>query len=104
MGGVDFSRCFAAGTLIDTPSGTASRIEELNLNDTVLAFSSVTGALEPARVSQIHETPDQPVIDFHGTKVTPGHVYLCPDFEYRQLGAIMIADGYVVAADGGIVR
>lgn len=93
-------RCFAAGTLVETVPGNKSRIETLKLNDKVLAFSSVTGAAVPARVTQIHETPDQPVIDFHGTKVTPGHVYACPDGEYRQLGAVLMADAYLVDAEG----
>ena len=57
-----------------------------------------------SHVTQVHTTPDQPVIDFHGTKVTPGHVFLCPDGDFRQIGAILMADGYVVNAEGETVR
>ncbi len=44
------------------------------------------------------------MIDFHGTTVTPGHAYLCPEGEYREVGAVMMADGFVVNQGGDIVR
>ena len=97
-------RCFGPDTLVQIPGGKSRRIADLKLNDTVLAFSSATGALEPARITQTHITPDQAVINFHDTIVTPGHVYLCPDDEFRQLGAILNADGYVVNSAGETVR
>ena len=100
--------CFAAGTRVNTSFVDVVNIEQVVVGQNILAFRNANedscGALAPARVTQIHKTPDQPVIDFHGTRVTPGHVFAQPDEAWRALGAVLRADGFVVNQAGEIVR
>jgi len=102
--GIDY--CFAAGTPIHMADGSWKAIQDIRTDDMVLAFGAASGsaALRPQRVTQTQVNPDQPVIDFHGTLVTPGHVFLTGEGGFERLDKIIENDGTVVAADGTIVR
>ena len=96
--------CFSGDTLISVDFSSGLRIDELEVGQSVLAFSNATGQLEPAHITQIHVTPNQSVIDFHGTLVTPGHVFVQPDDAWREIGAVLLADAFVLNEDGEIIR
>ena len=104
--------CFAAGTPINMSNGTQKPIEEIKIGDEVLAYDASDrnglGSLSPRRVTRTYATPDKLVIDFHGLKVTPGHVFLCGDGEFagehRMLMEILRSDGTIVSADGTVLR
>ncbi|TQV78593.1 Hint domain-containing protein [Denitrobaculum tricleocarpae] len=104
--------CFAAGTPVELPDGTSKPIEQIRVGDEVLAYDASDhkgqGALSPCRVTRTYATPDKLVIDFHGLKVTPGHVFLCGDGEFagqhRMLMEILRSDGTIVSADGTVLR
>lgn len=104
--------CFAAGTPIDLADGTQKPIEDIRIGDTVMAYDpnaeNGRGAVRPSKVTQTHLTPNRIVLDFWGTKVTPGHVFLCGDGPYvgqhRMLMDIIRDDGALVRADGTVVR
>ena len=97
-------QCFAAGTMIQMADGTEKPIEQIRVGDQVMSFDDPNGELVTSTVTQTFETPDQLVIDFHGTYVTPGHVYVCPDGQYRMLIDILEQDGAIVIADGRHIR
>lgn len=104
--------CFAAGTPVELPDGTSKPIEEVKVGDEVLAYDASDrngqGELAPRRVTRTYATPDKLVIDFHGLKVTPGHVFLCGNGEFagqhRMLMEILRSDGTIVGADGTVLR
>ena len=84
--------------------GTEKPIEQIRIGDQVMSFNGPNGELVASTVTQTFETPDQLVIDFHGTYVTPGHVYACSDGQYRMLIDILEQDGAIVIADGEHIR
>ncbi|CAN0534530.1 unnamed protein product, partial [Laminaria digitata] len=104
--------CFVAGTMVDMADGTQKPIEKISIGDQVMAFDPFLnegrGGLRASRITQTHATPNRVVIDFHGTGVTPGHLFLCGDGpdegDYAMLLDIIRADGAVVRADGSRVR
>lgn len=96
--------CFAPSTKIHLVKGQIVSIKDVKVGDEVFAFSKVTDRLEPAQIIQIHTTGERDVIDFHGTRVTPGHVFAQPDDAWREIGAVLLADGFVVNEDGATVR
>ncbi|CAN0532143.1 unnamed protein product, partial [Laminaria digitata] len=104
--------CFVAGTLVDMADGSQKPIEQIKTGDEVMTFDPFAengrGGLRASRVTQTHATPNRVVIDFHGTRVTPGHLFLCGDGpdagDYAMLLDIIRADGAVVRADGSKVR
>lgn len=108
----DQNFCFVAGTMVDMADGTQKPIEQITIGDQVMAFDPFLnegrGGLRASRVTQTHATPNRVVIDFHGTRVTPGHLFLCGDGpdegDYAMLLDIIRADGAVVRADGSKVR
>jgi hypothetical protein len=67
-----------------------------------------TGTLVPARVTRTFVNDVAHVLDFHGTGVTPGHVFLCGAgrFKGRHVPLIDILrdDGAVVRQDGRRLR
>ncbi len=67
-----------------------------------------TGTLVPARVTRTFVNDVAHVLDFHGTGVTPGHVFLCGAgrFQGRHVPLIDILrnDGAVVRQDGSLMR
>lgn len=107
-----FKFCFAAGTLIELADGTRKPIEQIAVGDKVLAFDDEVqagrGALVSRRVTQLFATPDRAVLDFHGLRVTPGHVFLCGDGpqagSFRMLLDILCDDGAIVDRAGRLVR
>lgn len=96
--------CFAAGTMVRMADGSEKPIEQIRVGDQVMSFDGPNGELVASTVTQTFETPDQLVIEFHGTYVTPGHVYACPDGQYRMLIDILEQDGAIVIADGRHIR
>lgn len=104
--------CFAAGTSIDMADGSHKPIEQVTIGDSVLAYDPLLnngqGALAPHRVTRTYATANKLVLDFHGLKVTPGHVFLCGDGphegQHRMMIDILRDDGAVVGADGRAVR
>lgn len=56
--------CIGEGTLVDTPSG-ARRIEDLEVDDVVIAVDPTTGRREAARVQAIRSSVRE-VFSFHG--------------------------------------
>lgn len=102
------TKCFAAGTPIEMPDGTMKAIENIKIGDKVLAFDGDMdggrGAKVPRRVTQLHRTENQPLINFHGTMVTPGHAYLTGEGTFLPIIEILQNDGTVVNADGRVIR
>lgn len=104
----DDNLCFAADTPIEMADGTTKPIEDIRLGDEVLAFDADAdggqGAKVPKRVTQLHRTENQPLINFHGTHVTPGHVYLTGEGTFLPIIEILQNDGTVVNSDGKVIR
>lgn len=100
--------CFAAGTPIEMADGTTKPIEDICLGDKVLAFDPGAeggrGVKVAKRVTQLHRTENQPLINFHGTKVTPGHAYLTGEGAFLPIIEILQNDGTVVMSDGRVIR
>jgi hypothetical protein len=88
--------------------GSEKAIEAITANDQILAFDRTSnngrGGLIPARVVQTFIKHDQKVIDFHGVKVTPGHVFLNGEGKFQKLEDILAEDGTVVLEDGTIIN
>jgi hypothetical protein len=67
-----------------------------------------TGTLVPARVTRTFVNDVAHVPDFHGTGVTPGHVFLCGAGRFKgrhvPLLDILRNDGAVVRQDGSLMR
>lgn len=101
-------RCFAAGTPIEMADGSTKPIEDIKLGDKILAFDGDAdggrGAKVARRVTQLHRTENQPLINFHGTKVTPGHAYLTGEGSFLPIIEILQNDGTVVMSDGKVIR
>ncbi|NKB19907.1 MAG: hypothetical protein GKS01_05105 [Alphaproteobacteria bacterium] len=108
----DVNFCFAAGTPVDMADGSKKSIEQIKIGDEVMAYDPFAengrGGLSPKRVTQTHVTPNRIVIDFWGTKVTPGHVFLRGDGDaegqHQMLMDIIRDDGVVVRDDGTLIR
>ena len=108
----DNTFCFAAGTPVDMADGSKNPIEQIKIGDEVLAYDPFAengrGGLSPRRVTQTYVTPNRIVIDFWGTKVTPGHVFLRGDGDkegqHQMLMDIILDDGAVVREDGTLIR
>lgn len=66
------------------------------------------GGLVSACVTRIFTNEVNFVLDFHGTGVTPGHVYLCGggrfEGEFAPLINILRTDGALVDAEGNLLR
>lgn len=92
--------------------GTEKPIELIRPGDMVASFDVTAdggrGALVGKRVVRTFVSENLIVIDFHGTKITPGHAYLCGDGphegRFKQIMNIVRADGAVVLADGSLMR
>lgn len=104
--------CFLAGTAISMSEGSQKAIENVNVGDKVLSFSEPphldAGELISKRVTDVYTNDVSIVIDFHGTKVTPGHVMMCGDGIYGgkfvPLIDILTSDGAVVDMQGDPIR
>ncbi len=100
-------RCFLPHTPITLADGTTKPIAAIRPGDMVLSPDR-TGTLVPARVTRTFVNDVAHVLDFHGTGVTPGHVFLCGAgrFQGRHVPLIDILrdDGAVVRQDGSLMR
>jgi hypothetical protein len=88
-------------------SSTTKPIAAVRPGDMVLSPDK-TGTLVPARVTRTFVNDVAHVLDFHGTGVTPGHVFLCGAgrFQGRHVPLLDILrdDGAVVRQDGSLLR
>jgi hypothetical protein len=100
--------CFLPGTPITMADGTTKPIEQVQAGDWVMSFDQKTGETKPGRVKRTMQNSARIVLDFHGTFVTPGHVYWCAGgtFEGRfaPLIDILRDDGVIQHADGTLIR
>jgi len=100
-------QCFLAGTPVTLANGTTKTIETIRAEDIVLSYNAL-GNLVPSRVTRVFVNDVAHVLDFHGTGVTPGHVFLCGAgrFAGRHVPLIDILrdDGAVVRQDGCLMR
>jgi len=124
----NIQKCFLAGTMIDMWPVEAGLkpgedglydeeevrvkvwqkpIEEVTAKDWVLSFDQ-DGNLKPGRVKRTFENEAKIILDFHGTFVTPAHVYYCAggtyDGKFVPLIDILRDDGVVQYADGSLIR
>lgn len=101
------TECFIAGTPIEMWDGSQKSIEDIRLEDQVLSYNR-DGELVPGRVTRTYVSEVRNVLDFFGTGVTPGHVYLCGDGKFKgqhvTLIDILQSDGGVVLRDGQVIR
>ena len=120
--------CFAAGTPIDMwPVDLALQpdengvydqdavragiwtkpIEDVTDTDTVISFDK-QGNLVPGNVTRTMRNNAKIILDFHGTFVTPGHVYWCAggkyEGKYAPLIDILRDDGVIQHQDGTLIR
>jgi hypothetical protein len=102
---IDF--CFLPNTPILLADGTTKPIEAIRSEDRVMSYDN-RGILVPRRVTRVFVSDVAHVLDFHGTGVTPGHVFLCGAgrFAGRHVPLIDILrdDGAVVRQDGSLMR
>lgn len=106
--------CFAAGTPVQMADGSEKPIEQIEIGEWVMAFDSDAdhgrGALMPSRVTRTMINHGQLLLDFHGTKVTPGHVFLTGNESptgkgvFKRLIDILVEDGTVVNVEGVVLR
>lgn len=96
-------RCFPSGTPIAMWDGSDRPIEAVGPGDEVVSIDA-RGNLVPGKVVRTFVTENQTLIDFHGTRVTPGHAFLGGDGVYRTIQDILETDGTVVRADGTVIR
>ncbi|MCB9994108.1 MAG: hypothetical protein H6873_10690 [Hyphomicrobiaceae bacterium] len=105
--GIQKPHCFIAGTDISMWDGSKKPIEEIKPGDVVLSHDK-NGKPVPGRVKRTFENEATHILDFWGTGVTPGHVYLCGDGkfanQYVPIIDILRTDGTVVREDGTHVR
>ncbi len=82
-------------------------IEQIEPGDLVVSFDA-EGNLVPGPVTRIFENDAKILLDFHGTKVTPGHVYLRPDssraHKFETLIDVLRDDGVIQHQDGTLIR
>ena len=100
-------QCFLAGTPVTLANETKNTIETILPEDIVLSYNAL-GTLVPARVTRTFVNDVAHVLDFHGTGVTPGHVFLCSAGRFHgrhvPLLDILRDDGAVVRQDGSLMR
>ena len=105
--GSNFEQCFLAGTQITMADGSTKPIEEIKPNDWVMSFDKA-GNKVPGRVTNTMTNEAKIILDFHGTYVTPGHVYYCAGGKYKgqfvPLIDILRDDGIVQHQDGRLIR
>jgi len=100
-------QCFLTGTEITMWDGSKKPIEEIAPNDRVLSHDK-HGNAKPGRVVRTFTNDAKIILDFHGTFVTPGHVYFCAGGKYAGRFAPLIDilrdDGVVQHEDGTLIR
>lgn len=104
--------CFLPSTPIPLPDGRTVPISSVRESDEVLAFDPSAengrGGLVPRRVTAVHRSEVDHVLDVFGLGVTPGHATLCGDGpnegRFRPVMDILIDDGAVVNENGSLRR
>ncbi|WP_063291633.1 DUF4214 domain-containing protein, partial [Pseudovibrio sp. Ad5] len=92
--------CFVAGTLILMADGSAKPIEQVALEDHVMAFDGL-GALEPCEVTDLFVHGKRQVLDVDGVQVTSEHPFLLADGSFRPVAELRVGD-QIVRADGSL--
>ncbi|KZK97222.1 Bifunctional hemolysin/adenylate cyclase precursor [Pseudovibrio sp. Ad5] len=100
VGSVDRGTCFVAGTLILMADGSAKPIEQVGLEDQVMAFDGL-GALEPCEVTDLFVHGKKQVLDVDGVQVTSEHPFLLADGSFRPVAELRVGD-QIVRADGSL--
>jgi hypothetical protein len=104
---LEADKCFLPHTPILLADGTTKPIEAIRPEDHVMTYDD-RGILVPRCVTRVFVSDVAHVLDFHGTGVTPGHVFLCGAgrFKGRHVPLIDILrdDGAVVRQDGSLMR
>jgi len=99
--------CFAAGTMIEMWDGPDKPIELIRPGDVVASFGQ-EGEKAPGVVHRNHVRTVPHVLDFHGLRVTPGHIFLCGqgpyEGQFRYLMDILVDDGTIVDSAGRSIR
>lgn len=126
-----FDQCFVAGTPIDMwpldpefapdpanphkPYDQAAvraniwtkRIEQIEVGDIVVSFDE-NDNLVPGPITRTFQNDVKILLDLHGTRVTPGHVYYRPDskksYKYETLIDLLRDDGVIQHQDGTLIR
>lgn len=100
-------QCFAEGTEVTMADGSTKPIEEITAGDWVLSHDK-NGKSVPGRVTRTFTNEAKIILDFHGTFVTPGHVYYCAGGKYEgcfvPLIDILRDDGVIQHEDGTLIR
>jgi hypothetical protein len=82
-------------------------IELIEVGDIVVSFDG-NGNLVPGAVTRTFQNDAKILLDFHGTRVTPGHVYYRSDskrsYKYETLIDVLRDDGIVKREDGTLIR
>ena len=82
-------------------------IELIEVGDIVVSFDG-SGNLVPGPVTRTFQYDAKILLDFHGTRVTPGHVYYRPDSKrsckYETLIDVLRDDGVIQHQDGSLIR
>ena len=82
-------------------------IELIRVGDLVVSFDD-DGNLVPGPVTRTFQNDAKILLNFHGTRVTPGHVYYRPDskkpYKYETLIDVLRDDGVIQRQDGTLIR
>ncbi len=99
--------CFAANTLISTPSGY-SFIQDLNINDEVISFNS-EGNLSTNKIIETFTHNTHPLIDIYfwgcsatPLRITPNHWVLNEHNTFSEIGKMQI-DDVLICTDGTLL-
>lgn len=101
-------QCFLLGTIITMADGSKKPIEQIRPDDWVLSMDQKTGQMVPGKVTRTFQNEVKIVLGFHGTFVTPGHVYYRPDSKrtskFEPLIDVLRDDGVIQRQDGTLIR
>lgn len=79
----------------------------IRVGDLVVSFDD-DGNLVPGPVTRTFQNNAKILLNFHGTRVTPGHVYYRPDskksYKYETLIDVLCDDGMIKHQDGTLIR
>ena len=99
--------CFLAGTAISMWKAPDKPIEDIRVGDWVTSYDK-DGNLVPGRVKRLFRKTVRHILDVHGMKVTPGHVTLCGEGQFKgrhvPIIDILRSDGALVHKDGSLIR
>ncbi len=82
-------------------------IKLIQVGDLVVSFDD-DGNLVPGPVTRTFQNNAKILLNFHGTRATPGHVYYRPDskksYKYETLIDVLRDDGMIQKQDGTLIR